>query len=66
MKNALKEIAPLIEEMSFNELKNRLGTPRVVYDGLGNAFWLEVTNRQHEIAARLGCPNLYKQIPDWA
>ena len=65
-KTGLKEIAPLIEEMSFNELKNRLATPRVVYDGLGNALWLEVTNRQHEIAARLGFPNLYKQIPDWA
>ena len=65
-KMGLKEIAPLIEEMSFNELKNRLGTPRVVYDGQGNAHWLEVTNRQHEIATRLGFPNLYKQIPNWA
>ena len=65
-KTGLKEIAPLIEEMSFNEMKNRLSTPRVVYDGQGKAHWLEVTNRQHEIATRLGFPNLYKQIPDWA
>ena len=62
----LKEIAPLIEEMSFNEMKNRLSTPRVVYDGQGKAHWLEVTNRQHEIVTRLGFPNLYKQIPNWA
>ena len=65
-KNGIKEVAPLAKEMSFNELKNRLATPRVIYDGHGNSYWLEVTNRQHNIAARMGFPTLYKTIPDWA
>lgn len=47
-------------EMSFDEQINRLSTPRVVHDDQSNAHRLEVTNRQHEIATRLGFSNLYK------
>ena len=52
--------------MTFNELKNRLATPRVIFDRNGVGHWLEVTKRQHGIAARLGFPDLYTMIPDWA
>lgn len=65
-KNGVKEMPPLSEEMSFNEMKNRLSTPRVIYNADGKGHWLEVTNRQHMIAARLGFPDLYKSLPKWA
>lgn len=61
-----KRVRPLIEEMSFNLLKNKLSTPRVVFDGHGGARWMEVTKAQHEIARRLGFPDLYREIPNWA
>lgn len=41
----------LAEEMTFSELKNRLATPRIIFDKDGKGHWLEVTKRQHEIAA---------------
>lgn len=53
------------EEMTFNELKNLLTTPRNIFDKDGKGHWLDVTKRQHEIAARLGFPNLYKTVPKW-
>ena len=57
--------ALLAKEMTFNELKNRLGSIRMVFDGKGRGHWMEVTTRQHEIARRLGCPGLYKSVPAW-
>ncbi len=48
-----------------NELKNRLTTPRIIFDKDGQGHWLEVTKRQHEITARLWSPNLYKTVPEW-
>lgn len=60
-----KKALTLAEEMTFNELKNRLTTPRIIFDKDGKGHWLEVTKRQHEIAARLGFPNLYKTVPNW-
>ena len=65
-KSGLKEMPALADEMTFNELKNRLATPRVIFDRNGVGRWLEVTKRQHGIAARLGFPDLYTMIPDWA
>lgn len=52
--------------MTFNELKNRLSTARVVYNGKGQSQWMEITKRQHDIARRMGFPELYKVIPSWA
>ena len=60
-----KTFEPLAKEMTFNELKNRLGSIRMVFDGKGRGHWMEVTTRQHEIARRLGCPGLYKSVPAW-
>lgn len=60
-----KELKPLAGEMSFNEMRNWLETPRVVFDGEGGMHWQEVTRRQHDIAKRLGYPDLYKIAPDW-
>ena len=60
-----KELKPLAGEMSFNEMRNWLETPRVVFDGEDGMHWQEVTRRQHDIAKRLGYPDLYKITPDW-
>ena len=58
-------VRPLIEEMTFKLLRNKLSTPRVVFDSRGKARWMEVTKSQHEIARRLGYPNLYRKVPTW-
>lgn len=60
-----KKSLTLAEEMPFNELKNRLTTPRIIFDKDGQGHWLEVTKGQHVIAARLGFSNLYKTVPKW-
>lgn len=66
-KGARKTVRPLEDEMTFNELKNRLSSIRVVFDGRGNRHWMEVTKRQHEIARRLGFPDVYSgEVPIWA
>lgn len=59
------ELPPLINEMTFNELRNHLSSIRLVFDGKGNKRWCEVTKKQHRIAARLGYPDLYTALPDW-
>ena len=51
--------------MPFNEMRNWLETPRVVFDGEDGMHWQEVTRRQHDIAKRLGYPDLYKIALDW-
>ena len=51
--------------MSVNQLKNYLSSIQLVTDSHGNRRWLEVTQRQHEIAKRLGFPGLYEKVPDW-
>ena len=58
-------IRPLIEEMTFNLMKNKLSTPRIVFGRNGKARWMEVTKSQHEIARRLGYPDLYREVPSW-
>ncbi len=65
VKDKVKEEKPLSEETSFNEIKNRLATARLVYDGKGNKQWMEITKKQQEIARRLGYPNLYITVPSW-
>ena len=64
-KGETRELKPLDTEMTFNELKNWLETPRVIFDSDGNGYWQEVTTRQHDIARRLGYPDAYREIPDW-
>lgn len=64
-KGKIKKEKPLFNEMTFNELKNRLSTARIVYDGKGQCQWMEITKRQHDIARRMGFPDLYKEIPSW-
>ena len=64
-KGGPKEFQPLANEMTVNELKNRLSSIRLLYNGSGQKRWLEVTAKQHEIAQRLGFPGLYETIPDW-
>ena len=60
-----REVRPLADEMSFAELKNYMGSIQAVYDGNGKGRWLEITNRQHDIARRLGFDGLYKSFPEW-
>ena len=64
-KGPVKDIQPLSKEMTVNELKNRLSSIRMLYTGSGEKRWLEVTGKQHEIAHRLGFPDLYETIPEW-
>jgi hypothetical protein len=64
-KGETRELKPLDTEMTFNELKNWLETPRVIFDSDGNGYWQEITTRQHDIARRLGYPDAYREIPDW-
>lgn len=63
---SMKTLKPLGEEMTFNEIKNYLDSIRVVSDGNGHLRWMEITQKQHEIAARLGFPDVYRETPDWA
>ena len=56
---------PIGDEMTLKEIRNYLGSIRLINDGRGNRIWQEVTKRQHEIARRLGFPNLYRELPDW-
>lgn len=56
---------PLAEQMSFNELKNRLHTIHITIDSTGKTRWDEVTERQHEIVSRLGLSWLYKISPSF-
>ena len=65
VKGKEKEEKPLSEETSFNEIKNRLTTARLVYTGQGKKQWMEITKKQHEIARRLGFPDLYIKVPSW-
>ena len=61
-----KIVDPLADEMSFNQIKNFLSGIRLVGDSVNNCRWLEVNQRQHDIAERLGLPGLYENEPTWA
>lgn len=65
LKTKTNEIRPLSEETTFNEIKNRLRSIRVIYDGNGKRHWQEITTRQQKIVERLGCPELFKSEPSW-
>ena len=56
---------PLGDEMTLKEIRNYLGSIRLINDGRGNRIWQEVTVKQHNIARRLGFPDLYRELPDW-
>ena len=56
---------PIGDEMTLKEIRNYLSSIRLINDGRGNRIWQEVTVRQHNIARRLGFPDLYRELPDW-
>ena len=56
---------PIGDEMTLKEIRNYLGSIRLINDGRGNRIWQEVTVKQHNIARRLGFPDLYRELPDW-
>lgn len=60
-----KEVPPLADSMTFNQVRLKLADTRLVYDSQGNKRWEEITGSQHEIARRLGYTNLYRDIPTW-
>lgn len=55
---------PVGDEMTREEIRNYLGSIRLINDGRGNRVWLEVTIRQHNIARHLGFPGLYRKLLD--
>ncbi len=58
-------VRPLADEMTMDEVLNCLEPICLARDAAGGLRWMEVTQRQHEIAERLGFPGLYVDIPDW-
>ncbi len=60
-----KEELPLSKELSFDEIKNLLATISIIQDSKGNRRYMAISKKQHEIARRLGFPNLYTKLPDW-
>ena len=64
-KGQLKTLEPLARDMSFNELKNYLEGIYIIFDGRGGRRWSEVTKKQHNIALRMGFPDLYTALPEW-
>ena len=64
-KGKLKTLEPLARDMSFNELKNYLESIYMIFDGRGGRRWSEVTKKQHNIALRMGFPDLYAALQEW-
>ena len=64
-KGKLKTLEPLARDMSFNELKNYLESIYMIFDGRGGRRWSEVTKKQHNIALRMGFPDLFTALPEW-
>ena len=60
-----RAVRPLSEEYSFSDIRDILDPTGIVFNSKGNGFWQEVTRIQHDIARRLGYPDLYKEVPDW-
>ncbi len=60
-----KTLKPLIQKMTFKQLKNTLSGIRLTRYSDGVRRWTETTSKQHEIAQRMGYPNLYVDIPAW-
>ena len=55
---------PIGDKMTLKEIHNYLDSIRLINDGRGNRVWQEVAVRQHDIARRLGFPDLYRELPD--
>ncbi len=60
-----QEFPPLIDEMTFDELRNHLSSVCMLDDGRGGRRWGAVSQEQHLIALRMGYPDLYRTLPDW-
>ena len=60
-----KTLEPLARDMSLNELKNHLEGIYMIFDGHGGRRWSEVTKKQHNIALRMGFPDLFTTLPEW-
>lgn len=61
-----KELPPIINDMTFKQIRNYLHPIRVCNYGVKGWGLMEITAKQKEIVARLGMPNLYDTIPDWS
>ena len=64
-KGKLKTLEPLARDMSFNELKNYLENICMIFVGRGDRRRSEVTKKQHNIALRMGFPDLFTALPEW-
>ncbi len=64
---SVKILSPLLDEMTFEQVKNILSGIRLATscDGTAKRYWTGVTDRHHSIAQRLGYPGLYTDIPAW-
>ena len=58
-----KELAPLGSEYTFEEILNTLQTVQALTTRDGKMQMMDVTKRQHEIARRLRCPDVYSSLP---
>ena len=58
-----KEFAPIGSEYTFEEILNTLQTIQALTTRDGKMQMMEVTKRQHEIARRLRCPDVYTALP---
>ena len=58
-----KELAPLGSEYTFEEILNTLQTVQALTTRDGKMQMMEVTKRQHEIARRLRCPDVFSGLP---
>ena len=65
-KGNLKTLAPPPGAgYEFYELKNYLEGIYMIFDGRGGRRWSQVTKKQHNIALRMGFPDLYTALPEW-
>ena len=64
---SVKILRPLLNEMTFEQVKNSLSGVRLASsgDGTEKRYWTGVTDRHHSIAQRLGYPGLFTDIPVW-
>ena len=54
----------LADEYTRTSLMSNISSVKVICDG-DECRFAEVTKRQHEIATRMGCPDLYAVVPSF-
>lgn len=54
----------LADEYTRTSLMSHIASVKVICDG-DECRFTEVTKRQHEIATRMGCPDLYAVVPSF-